>query len=203
MMFGTAENCSFINNSALGGDLVMANGTVINSIFKDLSNVNRMFSYSDVINCSFINIQADEQELGDLIYNGNAYNCTFINLQSCSSVFNGSAYNCTFINFTSYFGAINTGNAYGCTFANITNEVGAAIYGGNADGCTFVNISSGRSGGAISGGNAQNSIFINCTAFWYGGAIHGTEELLKKLKKAIDTYRIFAKIASLSRRSRC
>lgn len=178
MMFGTAENCSFINNSALYGDLVMANGTVINSIFKGLSNVNRMFSYSDVINCSFINIQADEQELGDLIYNGNAYNCTFINLQSCSSVFNGSAYNCTFINFTSYFGAINTGNAYGCTFANITNEVGGAIYGGNADGCTFVNISSGRSGGAICGGNAQNSIFINCTAFWYGGAIHGCDSVI-------------------------
>ena len=123
MYYGSAVDCTFINNQAdaFGGALY----------------------YGSAMNCTFTNNQASsghQMGNGGAMIHGSAVNCTFSGNYAGNvggAMEAGSAVNCTFIGNQAFKGgAICEGSAVNCTFINNSAENGGAMCGCYKLNCT-------------------------------------------------------------------
>ncbi|WP_295618368.1 hypothetical protein [uncultured Methanobrevibacter sp.] len=185
-----------IDGNGAGRIFHISNNAVVT--FKDITFVNAKcgrYSYGGaiwnegstvkVINCTFINNQADygSAVAGGDVSTVDCENCIFISnlAEYYGTIFKGNAINCLFLDNYAFSCAagIDQGTAINSTFINchLYDGIdaglgrGAAMTNSTAVNCTFIGNIAKNDGGAIYKSNATNCIFTNNTAK-KGGAIY-------------------------------
>lgn len=165
----TANNCTFIGNTAFdnGGGIYQGNAN----------------------DCVFIDNVAGEEthngpNSGGGMYQGTATRCTFTNNRALAfggGMYEGRAEECIFVENTAYNygGGMAMGTANNCTFHNNSsggeyiNSGGGGMYWGTANNCVFSeNEAFYQSGGGMYGGTANNCVFTRNTANVSGGGLY-------------------------------
>ena len=125
---GSAQNCTFINNSVGISGITAFNCTFINNWIAS--------SESNVINCVFINNSRSAMT------GGAAVNCSFISnvVDSGGAVYNALVSNCVFENNSArYGGAMSGGRAINCSFIGNVADYGGAVYNASvSNDCIFI-----------------------------------------------------------------